>query len=148
MAPEQQLGEVVREWSEVFMHRSMRDFKRFMDETGLSFSQIGVLMRLLHGKGEGVSDMGDELGVTNAAASQAVERLVQLGLVARIEDPVDRRAKQLSLTPKGREIIERGIQVRSRWVGELTNTLTPQQQEMIISSLKLLTEAARKSVAQ
>ncbi len=147
MTPEQNLSEVVRDWSEVFMHRSMRDFKRFMDETGLSFSQIGVLMRLLHGNGSGVSDIGGELGIPNAAASQAVERLVQLGLVTRVEDPSDRRARQLSLTPRGREIIERGIQVRSRWVGELTDNLTSQQQEMIISSLKLLTEAAQKTSA-
>ncbi len=40
MSPTKILTEVIREWSEVFMHRSMRDFKRFMDETDLSFSQI------------------------------------------------------------------------------------------------------------
>ena len=34
-----ELIEVIHEWSEVFMRRSGRDFKRFMDETGLSFSK-------------------------------------------------------------------------------------------------------------
>lgn len=139
------LTEGIREWSEVFMHRSMRDFKRFMDATGLSFSQINILMRLFHGGCAGVSEIGDQLGVTNAAASQAVDRLVQLGLIERTEDPEDRRAKRLALTQKGRTLIEKGVEVRSQWIEGLTDALTPEQQNMIISALTLLTEAAQKT---
>ena len=139
------LTEVIREWSEVFMHRSMRDFKRFMDATGLSFSQINILMRLFHGGCAGVSEIGDQLGVTNAAASQAVDRLVQLGLIERTEDPEDRRAKRLALTQKGNALIEKGVEARSQWIEGLTDALTPEQQNMIISALTLLTEAARKT---
>jgi DNA-binding MarR family transcriptional regulator len=137
------LTEVIREWSEVFMHRSMRDFRKFMDKTGLSFSQINILMRLLHGGNAGISEIGDQLGVTNAAASQAVDRMVQLDLIKRTEDPDDRRAKRLALTHKGRVLIEQGIVVRSQWVEGLTDALTPEQQRMIISALTLLTAAAR-----
>jgi DNA-binding MarR family transcriptional regulator len=143
MSPTIVFTEVIREWSEVFMHRSMRDFRKFMDETGLSFSQINILMRLLHGGSTGVSEIGGQLGVTNAAASQAVDRLVQAGLIERTEDPIDRRAKKLALTPKGRALIEQGIEVRSQWVEGLTDSLTPEQQSMIISALTLLTAAAR-----
>jgi DNA-binding MarR family transcriptional regulator len=145
MSPTKELTDVVREWTEVYMHRSGRDFKRFMKETDLSFSQISVLMRLKHGGSSGVSEIGDQLGITNAAASQTVDRLVNLGLVERTEDPVDRRAKRLALTPEGRRLIEEGIQVRSQWVEGLTDALTPEQQELIINALILLTEAARKT---
>jgi DNA-binding MarR family transcriptional regulator len=145
MQSSKQLSEVVREWAEVFMHRSARDFKAYMDEEGLSFSQVNVLMRLLHeGKG-GVSKIGEEMGVTNAAASQAIDRLVQMGLVERNEDPDDRRAKRLTLTPKGHTVIEKGIKARSKWVESLTNILTSDQQETIITALTMLSEAARKS---
>jgi DNA-binding MarR family transcriptional regulator len=125
------------------MHRSMRDFKRFMDETGLSFSQINILMRLVHGGSTSVSEIGEQLGVTNAAASQAVDRLVGLGLIERTEDPEDRRAKRLALTNKGRTLIKQGIDARIKWIEGLTDALTPQQQNMIVSALTLLTEAAR-----
>jgi DNA-binding MarR family transcriptional regulator len=144
MQTSKQLSEVIREWAEVFMHRSGRDFKRFMDDTGLSFSQINVLMRLVHEGKAGVSKIGEQMGVTNAAASQAIERLVQMGLVERTEDPADRRAKLLALTQKGRALIEKGIKARSKWVEGLTDALTPEQQDMIISALTLLTDAARK----
>ncbi len=145
MSPTKQFLKVLREWAEVFMHRSMRDFKRFMDESGLSFSQVNVLMRLFHGGKRGVSEIGDHLGVTNAAASQAVDRLVQMGMIERAEDPDDRRAKQLALTDKGRALIEKGIDARSQWIENLTNALTSEQQTMIVSALTLLTEAARKT---
>ena len=143
MSPTIVFTEVIREWSEVFMQRSMHDFRKFMEETGLSFSQITILMSLLHGGSTGVSEIGEQLGVTNPAASQAVERLVQLDLIERREDPDDRRAKQLTLTPKGRTLIEQGIEIRSKWVEGLTDALTPEQQSMIISALTLLTAAAR-----
>ncbi|MGD0879396.1 MAG: MarR family transcriptional regulator [Anaerolineales bacterium] len=143
MSPTKVFTEVIREWSEVFMQRSMRDFRKFMDETGLSFSQINILMRLIHAGSTGVSEIGEQLGVSNAAASQAVDRLVILDLIKRTEDPADRRAKQLALTHKGHTLIESGIEARSRWVEGLTDALTPEQQTMIVSALTLLTAAAR-----
>ncbi len=145
MPSSDQLAEVVHEWSEVFMRHFVHDFKRFMDDAGLSFSQVGILMRLYHGGKRGVSEMGDHLGVTNAAASQAVDRLVQLDLVKREEDPADRRAKKLALTERGRIQVQKGIEIRSKWVESLIDTLTLEQRSMIASVLTSLTEAARKA---
>ncbi len=143
MSPTKEVTEVIHEWSEVFMRRSGRDFKRFMDETGLSFSQLNVLMRLYHGGNSGVSEIGEQMGVTSAAASQAIDRLVLQGLIERTEDPTDRRAKRLALTPKGLALLERGIEARSRWIEGLTDALTPEQQSLTIAALTLLTELAR-----
>ncbi len=145
MSQTKEISEVFREWSEVFMHRSGRDFRRFMEETGLSFSQLNVLMRLFHRGNTGVTDIGGQLGVTSAAASQTVDHLVQRGLIMRTEDPVDRRAKQLALTEKGRELITQGVEARSRWFEGLTGALSIEEQNMIINALTLLTEAARKT---
>jgi len=144
MLPTKQLPEAIREWSEVFMHHSMRDFKRFMADTGLSFSHISILMRLYHhGVVGGISEVGEHLGVTKAAASQSVDHLVQLGLIERSEDLQDRRLKRLALSKKGQYVMEQGIAARSKWIESLTNALNPEQQEMVITSLTLLTEAAR-----
>ena len=98
MLPDKTYLEVLHEWVEVFMQRSMSDFKRFMDESELSPSQVNILMRL-HFRGKcDVSDIGTGLGVSKAAASQSVDRLFQRNLLKRVEDPVDRRFKQVTLT--------------------------------------------------
>ena len=144
MSTKEEFTQVLREWSEVFMHHSFRDFKRFMDESGLSVSQINTLMRLYHHGTCEVSDISDQLGITNAASSQLVERLVQQGLLNRTEDPRDRRVRQLEITPQGRVLIEQGIAARQRWMEELTHELSPEEQEEIANALILLSQAARR----
>ena len=145
MLPTKSLPESINKWSEVFMHRSGRDFRRFMEETGLSFSQINVLMRLFHRGNCGVSEIGEQLGVSSAAASQTVDHLVHLGFIERTEDPDDRRAKQLALSQKGKTLIANGISARSKWFEGLIDAFTLEQQQLIISALTLLTEAAGKT---
>ena len=133
---------VLRDWSETFMRRSMRDFVQFSKDSGLTLPQMSTLFHLHHGSSCGVSDVGELLGVTNAAASQMVDRLVQYELIERSEDPVDRRVKQLRLTKKGRAIVRESIEARRRWMAKLTNALTPDEQVSIITALTILTNAA------
>jgi DNA-binding MarR family transcriptional regulator len=72
-----------------------------------------------------------------------INRLVQLELLQRSEDPLDRRNKSLALTDKGYALIGKSIEARRRWLQNLTNTLTPDQQEAIASALTTLTQAAQ-----
>ncbi len=141
---EHSLTRVLHQWTEIFMRRSFRDFKRFMDEAGLSPAQAAALMRLYHGQACGVSDLAGHLGFTRPAASQMIERLVQQGLLTRAEDPRDRRVKQVALSSKGRALVEAGISARRQWLEQLTGSLTPQEQETIAGALTLLAEAAQK----
>jgi DNA-binding MarR family transcriptional regulator len=145
MSPAKEFKQVVNEWAKVYMHRSMQDFKRFMEETGLSFSHVNILIRLFHEGMSGVSEIGEQLGITDSAASQTVDRLVGMGLIQRTEDPQDRRAKCLELTPKGRATVESGVEARSKWLEKLTDNFSVEQQEMITSVLILMTEEATKA---
>ena len=144
MADPQQFTQVLHDWAEIFMRRSMRDFIQSSKDSGLSVSQLSTLFRLHHKGFCGVSEIGDHLGITNAAASQMVERLVQLGLLERAEDPHDRRVKHLTLTIIGQELVQESIQARRRWMEQLTNALTPHEHGLIIAALTILTAAARQ----
>jgi hypothetical protein len=42
-------------------------------------------------------------------------------------------------------LIQKGIEARGKWIESLADSLTPEQQDMIISALTLLTEAARQT---
>jgi DNA-binding MarR family transcriptional regulator len=142
MFPETQFSQVLREWAEVFMRRSMRDFVLFSKDSGISISQLSTLMRLFHRGGCGVSDIGDQLGITNAAASQLIDKLVQQGLVLRSEGTNDRRVKHIVLTEKGQALVQESIEVRRRWMEDLTIALSPDEQEAITRALVILTRAA------
>jgi DNA-binding MarR family transcriptional regulator len=134
---------VLRNWSEIFMRRSMHEFIQFSKDSGLSMTQMTTLFHLHHCSRCGVSNIGDLLGVTNAAASQMIDRLVQHELIERTEDPKDRRAKRLRLTDRGRSIVRESIEVRRRWMEKLTDALTKEEQSSIINALTILTNAAR-----
>jgi len=144
MNPDKPFSKIVGEWTEVFMHRSFREFKTFMNEEGLSSTQVNTLMRLYHRGPSGVSDIGEFSGVTNPAASQMIDRLVQMGLIQRGESPSDRRFKQITLTEKGEQLVKRGIDARQRWYEDLTCELSADQQKVIAEGLQILTNAARK----
>jgi MarR family transcriptional regulator for hemolysin len=144
MSTAKQFSETLHEWTHTFMHRSFRDFKRFMDSSGLSASQANALMRLYHSAGCGVSDLGEHVGISNAAASQMIDRLVQMGMVERTEKSADRRVKHLALTAQGRTLVVTGIEARSHWMEELTEVLNEDQQAEISAALAQLIEAAQK----
>ena len=82
--------------------------------------------------------------LTSAAASQLADKLVQSGLIERIESPEDRRAKLLTLSVKGKNLIERGVEERYRWMDKLAVEMNPQDQKKVTNALVILTEAARK----
>jgi DNA-binding MarR family transcriptional regulator len=98
----------------------------------------------LHFTGEAdVTSIASQLGVSNAAASQLVERLAQMSLIERREDPLDRRIKRLALTPSGHALAEKLVDLRRSWMEKFASSLSPQQRDNILVALQTMTEAAR-----
>jgi len=143
-----QFNQSIRSWMDVFMHRSMRGWGRFAKSTGLSMPQFGLLMQMHHKGACGMSEVSERFDITPAAASQLVDKLVQNGFVQRVEDPNDRRAKLLSLTDKGRELIQQGIEERYRWVEELAGKLTDEERAQVSEALNIMTRAAQELEAE
>jgi len=73
-----------------------------------------------------------------------VDRLVQMSLLERVEDPHDRRAKQVTISAKGRALIEKGVEARNRWAEELASKLTAEQRGLVVEALAHLANAAGK----
>jgi DNA-binding MarR family transcriptional regulator len=136
--------QTIREWMDVFMHRSMRGWTRFAKSTGLSMPQFSILMQLHHKGLCGMSEISERFDISNAAASQLVEKLVHAGYLERAEDPSDRRAKLLKLSPSGAKLVEEGINERYRWMDKLTKNLSAEERAKVAEALNILTEAAKK----
>lgn len=133
-----------QQWIDIFMHRSMRRFIHFARESGLSMSMIGTLFHLSKKGSAGVTDLGDHLGVTSAASSQMLERLVQQELILRTEDPTDRRVKQIVLTEKGSHLLDEGVRARHGWLNDLVEILSQEEKELIKGALDLLINKANQ----
>jgi MarR family transcriptional regulator for hemolysin len=132
----------LHEWFGIFRRRLMGNFFIFARDRGLTMAQFGAMLRLYHKGACGVSDIGSDLGVTNSAASQMLERLVQLKLITRSEDPKDRRVKQIVLTDKGRQILQESSLAFQTWMDDLARSMTAAEQEQVRSALVILVDKA------
>jgi len=72
---------------------------------GLSFSQLKLLQLLAIAETQTVGELAAFLGVSNAAASKTVEKLVQQGWVSRATAESDRRTANVTLTPRARRLL-------------------------------------------
>jgi len=133
----------LRAWMDIFMHRSMRGWNHFAKSTGLSMPQISILMQLHHKGPCGMSEVSNRFDISAAAASQLVEKLVHAGYLERAEDPTDRRAKLLTLSAKGEELIQKGTEERYHWLDDLTSKLSTVEQTKVVEALDILTKAAQ-----
>jgi DNA-binding MarR family transcriptional regulator len=144
MTKHDQLVQTLIHTLELSTTRSMHDWGHYVRNTGLSMPQIGLLMRLYHKGSCDVSDISRYSGVTNAATSQLVDRLVEKLLVERTEDAQDRRVKRLSLTLMGRQLVEASIGERYLWLDELISSLSTTEREDLLKALPPLVEALQQ----
>lgn len=144
MSETQTFSQIVRQWMDTFMHRSMRGWSQFVKSTGLSMPQFSILMQLYHKGASGMSELSERFGISPAAASQLVDKLVQADLLLRTENPNDRRAKQVALTAHGKQLIEQGIAERYRWMEKLDENLSLEERNKVAEALKILDEAAKE----
>ncbi|MCZ7526355.1 MAG: MarR family transcriptional regulator [Acidimicrobiia bacterium] len=98
-----------------------RSHARLERRAGVSLERTSyvVLARVHDGESLRLSDLASGLGVDLSTASRQVARLAELGLVARDDDPADRRAAALRVTRRGRDILRRLRAARRERLGEL-----------------------------
>jgi DNA-binding MarR family transcriptional regulator len=120
---------------------------RVIDESGLSFAQMKVLVELqMPDEDHTVTSLADDLGISTASASRAADGMVRKKLATRLEDPDDRRVKRLALTAKGRRLADRIISARLASLEEFTGSLEADHRHKLESALDALME--RPEVAE
>lgn len=122
--------------------RVSRDLFSLLADLGLSITQFKLLHLLLRsGEQEpSVKALGDQFGLSLAAASRAVDGLHQRGYVERRECPTDRRMKRVRLTEAGREAIRELHATNISLLAEFTADLTePQRQALSDALVPLMT---------
>lgn len=139
-----QFPQSLRKWVDTFSHRSMHDSIRFVKNNGYSMPQFFLMMQVYRREHCGISDLSEYLETSNAAVSQLVDKLVQAGLLTRTEDPHDRRAKKIELSPEGSTFIKQSIQERYRWVDTLADELSAEEEKQVAEALSILDKAMKR----
>jgi DNA-binding MarR family transcriptional regulator len=106
-----------------------REFEFDVDWGGLPPREYGVLYALAGAEdGLRITDLIDDVLLTQAGVSRLVARLEKRGLVARRSDPDDARACRIVLTAEGRDVQRRlGRILAQRVTTAMTRALSPAQ---------------------
>ncbi len=114
--------------------------ERLLATTGeqLTFSQLKLLKLIAQTDAYNVSQVAAFMGVSNAAASKAVDRLVRRDLLLRRESEGDRRAVKLSLSDDGRRLLEEYEVVTSRTLEEVFGAFSTEGLQQVAELLDRL----------
>lgn len=127
------------EMNEIFMLFG-KQFSKISLQTDLSPGKYWFLMYLYRKGKATVNDLSNETCITSGATSLAVKNLEKSGYVERLRDKEDRRVVWVSLTEKGREIVEQISQRRAKICQQLLENLTDTEKEIFLLIMrKMLT---------
>ena len=90
--------------------------------------------------GTRLTELADRAGVTKQTASLLVAALEREGLVERVPDPEDGRARLIRMSTRGREAAQRAMEVVIGVEGEWTAHLGPELTERLREALIRLRE--------
>lgn len=102
------LGAVIAELNS----QSMGAVLQILQGANLSMPRLVALFYLRRRGAATITELSEHLHLALASTSQAIDQLVQSGLVERREDANDRRHRLVTLTPAGAEIVARVRQAR------------------------------------
>ena len=88
-----------------------------------------------------MSEIAQRLGVTISTASGAVDHLVSIGLLNRIDDPANRRQVQVSVTPYGRQTLEAMRELNIRQLRALLDLVGDADLKVVERAIRILTDA-------
>lgn len=119
-----------------------KDYQTHMESKlspSLTEAQLSVLELLEERKKMKPSDLIPYLATTPAAVTMLLDRMEKAGLITRERDLEDRRIVWISITDKGREETNRGLQIRNDFLTTVLNQISSHNQQLLIFLLGKIT---------
>jgi DNA-binding MarR family transcriptional regulator len=121
-----------------------------MEQFHISVEQFHVL-RIIRKGYTSVSEIADARRISRPAVSQAVENLVEKGLITRRQVKNDRRFVHLELTPAGGDLLDQVFQQNRAWMKQKMAFLSAEDLSQIteaLTSLKLAYDEPKQKIQE
>lgn len=105
---------------------------------GLTMPQFGVLDLLYHKGSQKICQIIEKTLSTGGNMTVIIDNLEKIGLVARHDDPEDRRARVISLTKEGQKLMASLFPQHMKNLDEILSALTAQEKRQLIDLAKKL----------
>jgi DNA-binding MarR family transcriptional regulator len=127
---------------DLFKFLQFRD-RDAMTACGLSVAQCYTLDAIGSQRQLTLNEVAEALYITPSTASRAVDDLVRKGLVERCQDPADRRAVCLSLTPQGQVLFEALREHLIQRQLTILQQIDPDSRRDVLAALQKLAQAIK-----
>lgn len=127
---------------DLFKFLQFRD-RDAMTACGLSVAQFYTLDAIGTQGQLTLNELADTLYITASTASRTVDELVRKGVVERCQDPTDRRAVCLSLTPQGQGLFEALRQQLIQRQLAILQQIDPDSRRGVLTALQKLSQAVK-----
>ena len=144
MSSQNDYMKTMENWAKLYFFQSLTDFFNYLKQTDLSLLQAYALTHLFFKGPLKMSDLCEHMMVSPAAASQLVDRLEKLEMVARISDPEDRRVRKIVVLDKGQSFVQENFRFSQGWISEIPADITPEQVSQITEVLSMLLQSSSK----
>jgi DNA-binding MarR family transcriptional regulator len=138
--------DAVVEHYETLMQRLIADHATDFTEVGITMSQAKVLYVVMAAGQLRMSELAARLGIGSSSASGLADRLVELELLVRHDDPADRRQVVVTTTPQAVALMERFRELNQQQLRELLTRLEPDELDVVDRSLEVLGRAIDRTV--
>ena len=118
--------------------RSIREHMRKHRQADLTVTQFRTLAFIDRNVGTSLSDVADHIGLALPSMSKLIDALVRRKLVVREFDTIDRRRVTLSLTARGRSILETARSETRAVMTETLASLERDELETILTAMQVL----------
>ena len=112
-----------------------RAFRELMAPLGLEPREFALLRNVATSEGVTQQAIGERLGIAPSRMVAFVDALEERGLLERRQNPDDRRARALFLTPAGRALLEQAFALAVKHERRLTSDLTSEEREQLLELL-------------
>jgi DNA-binding MarR family transcriptional regulator len=113
-----------------------------LDSIGLTPALFGVLNVLGVRNGAIQQELGSAMGIDPSTMVSLIDQLESAGLARRRPHPEDRRARQVSITPKGRRLLQRARDVAFEAEDEVLGGLTTAERRELLMLLRRALDSA------
>jgi len=112
----------------------------FIGAPNVTTSQVVILIRIFEKKTTRIGALSKEMRVSAPTITGVIDRLVRNGYLSRIHDKEDRRAVNVELTSKGKNLVEQMLsEIHKRWYRILAH-LTVEERDSYLRVLKRIVE--------
>ncbi|RDY29409.1 MarR family transcriptional regulator [Romboutsia weinsteinii] len=120
-----------------FIYRKGGGFiSRGLSDIGLGFGQLMFLLELYRADGKSQEDLCELLNIDKGTTARAIKKLEEESFVIRFKDEHDKRAYNIYLTEKAKELKPSVFKVLDNWNEIITQGFEESEKELTLELLK------------